>query len=359
MTSKEFDIDYYSPYFMIKVEKEEFEILDSSISLKITENLDAPSMLSITIDNTSKFDNYSLKDIDNILDTFKEGNKIESHIGYFNDSDKLKTPYFSGKIVGVSPSFSSGGIASLSIESYDNLHFLKKNMPKSASENRIYKNEKHGGIIEKIMKRNGLKGTVDLGPFKKKTVTQQVGFSDYALLDMLTKEIGYEYFLRDGKLNFRKPGDFKNKKEDLILEWGKNLISFSPRLSTANIIEKLTVKGSNTTNPKKPIKITVSTESNEITALKEKSEIEYSFPVENDEEAKSVAETLLFKHNSNFIEGTGECIGNPKLRPGMNIKIQGIGEKFSGIYYVKNVTQSISKDYKVSFGVRRGLSGNI
>jgi len=360
MTSEEFNIDYYSPYFMVKVGEEKFDILNSSINLKITENLDAPSMLSITIDNASKFDNYSLKDVDNILNTFKEGNKIESYIGYFNDPDKLKKPYFTGKIVGVTPNFSSGGITSLSVESYDSLHFLKKSMPKSPSEARIYTDEKHDEIIKAILKRNNLNdGKIDEGPFEKDSLTQKVGESDYSLLESFTKEIGFEYFLRDEEINFRKPGDFESKEEELTLEWGKNLISFSPRLSTANIIKKLTVKASNQRSPEKPIKATVSTESNEISNLEKESEITCRRSVKKEEEAKAVAETLLFKHNSTFIEGTGECIGNPKLRPGMNIKIQGVGEKFSGIYYVKNATHSIGKDYKVSFGVRRGLSGNI
>jgi len=360
MTSKDFNMDYYSPYFMVKVGEEKFDIHNSSINLKITENLDAPSMLSITIDNASKFDNYSLKDIDNILNTFKEGTKIKSFIGYFKEHEKLKDPFFSGEIVGVTPSFSSGGIASLSVESYDSLHFLKKSMPKSPNEKRIYRDKTHDEIIKVILKRNNLDGgKIDDGPFEIESLTQNVGNSDYSLFEKFIKEIGFEYFLRDGKINFRKPGDFESKEEELTLEWGKNLISFSPRLSTANIIKKLTVVGQNPRNSGKPIKATVSTKSNEISDLDQKSEISCKRSVKKREEAKAVGETLLFKHNSTFIEGSGECIGNPKLRPGMNIKIQGIGEKFSGIYYVKNATHSISKDYKVSFGVRRGLSGNI
>lgn len=359
MISEEFNIDYYSPYFMIKVDKEEYGIFDSSISLQIVESLNTPSMLSFSIDNSLKINNYSFKDVDIMLNSFKEGDEIESYIGYSNDYNKLKNPYFIGNIVGVSPNFSEGKFK-LNIESYDHLHSLKKITPTSPDENKIYLEKGFDDIVKTIIKRNGLtEGKIDSVPFKKVTTTQIPDYSDYDLLNYLANRLGYEFFLRNKEFSFRKPGDFKNKQEDLTLKWGENLIDFSPRLSTANIIKKLTVKGSTQDKLAKPVESTVSIESNEIPDLDQKAEIIYTRPVENEDEAKSLAETLLFKHNSSFIEGTGECIGNPKLRPGINIKIQGIGEKFSGIYYVKNVTHSIGNGYKVSFGVRRGLSGNI
>jgi len=213
MMSEKIKLDHYSPYFLLKVDGKALEKQGNSISLEITENLNTPSILSFTIDTSFKNHLHDLKEFYDILDNIKEGKIVEGYIGYFNDSDKLKKPYFSGKIVGISPNFSASGLPSLTVESYDNLHFLKKKMPITASERKIYLEESYDEIIKKIMKRNNLEeGKIDSAPFKKDSETQKTEVSDYDLLNSLANRLGYEFFIRDEKFYFRKPGDLKDKK---------------------------------------------------------------------------------------------------------------------------------------------------
>jgi phage protein D len=160
----------------------------------------------------------------------------------------------------------------------------------------------------------------------------------------------------------------------MTLNWGKELLSFNPRLSTAKVVSKVTVKGHNQKNPKKPIigvatlkdigfkepKAKSAAESVKTCQKKEVETSEHDFPVCNEDDAKTLAKALLMKANNSVIEGNCECIGIPELRPGTNVQIEGIGKRFSGKYYVKSVKHSIGDGgYTVSFEVRRGGIGTI
>lgn len=74
------------------------------------------------------------------------------------------------------------------------------------------------------------------------------------------------------------------------------------------------------------------------------------------EEAKSIAVAELKRRNNGFIEGNLECIGNPELRPGITVKIDKVGERFSGFYYITKARHRIGEGgYKTTLDVRRCL----
>lgn len=55
-----------------------------------------------------------------------------------------------------------------------------------------------------------------------------------------------------------------------------------------------------------------------------------------------------------FITGEGKCGGTPAIRAGKTIEINGLGERFSGIYYVVSSTHSINDEgYTTTFTVKR------
>jgi phage protein D len=59
-----------------------------------------------------------------------------------------------------------------------------------------------------------------------------------------------------------------------------------------------------------------------------------------------------------YIRGEGLSIGEPKLRAGIVVKIEGLGERFSGLYYVTSTEQRFStkKGYQTRFAVRRNAT---
>ena len=372
MLPKAFDLTFYAPIFMIKIEGQpQTELKYAVISLEIDENLESPGMFTLNINEGLDIKTQEFKWLDSkILDPGK-GDDLEIYLGYASCADKFKEPSITGKITALNPSFPSTGIPTLSVQGYDHSFCLQKSIVK---EKRTFDKEKdYAAVAKKIASQHKL-GEGDIDPTIKacEKITQDPGESDYNFLKRLADRLGYEFFIRNKKLCFRKPRDCG--EEVMTLRWRKELISFNPRLSTAKVVSKVTVKGHNQQNPAKPIEGVATLKdigfkepdaksAAETVKTCQKEEVETSehdFPVCSEEDAKALAKALLTKANNSLIEGSCECIGIPGLRPGTNVKIEGVGDRFSGNYYIKSVRQSIGDGgYTTSFEVRRGGIGSI
>jgi phage protein D len=70
--------------------------------------------------------------------------------------------------------------------------------------------------------------------------------------------------------------------------------------------------------------------------------------------ANAIAKSALNNASASFIEGTVESIGIQQIKPGVNIKLEKMGKRFSGKYYVLETTHTINDNgYKTSFKVSR------
>jgi phage protein D len=77
-------------------------------------------------------------------------------------------------------------------------------------------------------------------------------------------------------------------------------------------------------------------------------------PVHTSEEADSVARSLLADLMKGLVEADGQTIGLPNLRAGRTVEIANLGERFSGVYYVRESTHTIgNQGYVTSFRARR------
>ena len=366
------NLDFYAPTFLIKIGgKSQSELKIAVISLVVDENLESASMFTLNINEGLDMETQKFTWLDNKLLDPGEGDDVEIYIGYASRAKKFTEPLITGKITALNPSFPSTGVPTLSVQGYDHSFCLQKSVVK---KKRTFDEEKnYGDVAKKIASEHNLSsGDIDskIQPCKK--ITQNPGESDYTFLKRLADRVGHEFFVRNKKLYFREPKD--DEEEVVSLEWGKGLMSFSPRLSTAKVVSKVTVKGHNQKDPKKPF-IGVATlkdigfketgaksgaESVKTCTKKEVETSEHDFPVCSEDDAKALAKALLTKANNSLIEGSCECIGIPELRAGTNVQIKGIGKRFSGKYYVKSVKHSIGDGgYTISFEVRRGGIGTV
>jgi len=80
--------------------------------------------------------------------------------------------------------------------------------------------------------------------------------------------------------------------------------------------------------------------------------------VQSQEEADQVAKQRFSEMALGYIKGDGVCIGDPRMRAGIVIQIDGVGARFSGLYYVTATEQSFSvaKGYRTRFAVRRNAT---
>ncbi|MEW5868205.1 MAG: hypothetical protein AB1894_02945 [Chloroflexota bacterium] len=135
------------------------------------------------------------------------------------------------------------------------------------------------------------------------------------------------------------------------LEWGKSLIDFRPALATANQVYEVTVRGLDRRS-RKPIVKTVHwgdqgvdinlDQKAAIQAVKDRKEVITDRPVHTAQQAQALARDILLRRLKEMIKGSGSVVGLPDLRAGRKIHIKGIGQQFSGEYFVLETTHRIS-----------------
>jgi phage protein D len=83
--------------------------------------------------------------------------------------------------------------------------------------------------------------------------------------------------------------------------------------------------------------------------------MEIGSSVTNVNAAKIIATAQYNLALEQFIEGSGRCGGKQKIKIGSNIRLSGLGKRFSGIYYVTACTHSYeqTKGYHINFAVSR------
>ncbi|MFB9240319.1 phage late control D family protein [Massilia antarctica] len=149
------------------------------------------------------------------------------------------------------------------------------------------------------------------------------------------------------------------------LKWGISLIDFSPKLSTANQVKSVEVKGWNR-QTNKAIKKKVDLRHPDIKinrdllhlldqdGCKPREEVIVDEPQYTPEQAERRALAVLSEKLKQMVEATGTTVGLPDLRAGRRVRIKGLGARFSGIYFVIKTTHTINDSgYLTKFTARR------
>lgn len=333
------------------------------ISLSVTDTLSQADTFTFTVreshpDPTRLFaGGEQLKWMDS--DAFREGNEVKISMGYVNNLEFMLL----GKIKAFTCDFPESGQPTLRVEGFSLFHdlqhrHLRKPLPDVTDSE----------IAEELAKRMDLKAEVDPTEVKHALYSPPKGASFATILVERAKRIGYDVSVKGQVLKFQKVG--YRRKADLVLtfEWGRNLNSFSPRLSTQNMVTKVTARASQTTLGKgKDALVGTAEAGQERVKMGEKTgnQIAGRFSKDNSiliddhhiksrKEAETVALAELEKRALEFIQGTGSVIGNPQLRAGIMIRLEGLGKLFSGNYYVTSATHTIDGGgYRTNFAVKR------
>lgn len=358
------DLGQYAPRFSIKIGGGENKELAAAIQgVKVEQHLTGSSAFSFTLIDPIDQSTQKFKWLDGkVLDPQRSDLVVQ--MGY---SNSMKT-MIQGRITALEPRFNPDGAPTLDVQGYDHYEWLKHSV---ATVGRTFQEtESYGDIVGKIVTFNKLnRGEIEPKMKPCSQVAKSPNQSDAQFLEGLAERFGYEVFVREKKLYFQKP-KYKSK-EVATLEWGLDLMSFDPRLSTAKVVVKVTVVGRNTMEGKEVSGVATLSdldykESKAKTAgeiLKSYREIKKTVTdktVSCEAEAKEIAKAILERANCELITCTCSCLGNSDLVPGSNVMIKGVGKRFSGRYYLTKATHEIGTNgYKTTLNMRRGLVGDV
>lgn len=274
-----------------------------------------------------------------------------------------------GEITAIETHFRESSQAPIIIRGYDVSHRLHR-----GRFNRSFQNMTDLDIVKKIADEVNIEmGQIKLGQVDESGIPHDYIFQEnqtnMEFLRERAARIGFELFIQDSKLNFRKP---KADIEELQLKWLTDIHSFRVRTTSAEQVKEVEVRAWDYSQ-KRPI---ISTAKNEQVITKTEngkgSDTSTAFnsqptkpkmivvdrPSFHPKECDRMAQALFDELGGEYIYADAKGEGNPKIRPGRVLKLdeKEMG-KYGGKYYITETRHSfIERVYITEFSVR-GLRG--
>lgn len=345
--------NFYAPGFQITVAGKELSGEGVEVvSVSVDNILDGADHFSFTINNPYDTGKREFKWLDS--DMFETGRKVEIKMGYLS----RLTTMIVGDISSVRPTFPSNGIPQMEISGYD----LSQRMMKSKKSD-SWPEMTDSEVVKTIISKYNLKTTGVEDTKVKHIKIIQDKESDYDFIKKLAERNGFEFFVREEILYFRVPKN--DRKEIATLKWGESLNSFSPELNVANQVSEVEVRHWDPKTKKEIVaKAKRGDEHGRESGKKSGGDLVEKTakgavvkviraPVDSKEEAEKIAKAALDKLAEGLIKGRGECIGLPIIMAGENIRLDGLGKKFTRTYYLEKATHTISgSGYRTTFDVK-------
>lgn len=356
--------EQYAPSYRIVVAGTELQhgATVDVLSVRVSETFNKADSFTITLRDRHPEKGHIFAGGDQLRwmdsDVFDEGNEVEIHLGYVDNLHFM----LRGEITAINPSFPSSGQPNLTVQGYSLYHRLQRHRRREPFESAT-----DDVIAAEVATQVDLTANVDETQVEHSLVSPK-GVASASFLLQRAQRIGYELTVKDRDLYFQRPRYIDKPGSDLILEWGRSLISFNPRLSTHNAVSQVTVRGVQTSQAKgkDPLvgtakagdeRVKMGAETGQQVAQRifgDQHVLVEDHNITSAQEANDMARAYLETQAMEFITGKGSCIGNPELRSRMVVELKGLGKRFSGNYYVTATTHTINTGgYRTDFDVKR------
>jgi phage protein D/phage baseplate assembly protein gpV len=347
-------LDAYVPTFEIAVgtSKLEASVAKSVMEITVTEHSSGPNSFSFRLNDPD------LALIDEKKGPFTEGTRIEIDLGFVGKTRKMIV----GEISALSADLPSTGPAVVEVQGFDDFHGLSRGTvfrqfggetPDSHLSDSV--------IVSQIASEMKLKAVVEeaRAPASLRIQNNQ---TNLRFLQELAQLNGYLVKVDSGTIYF---GEKPLERPTIRLEWRKELLNFSPRLSTTGLVNEVVVRGWDQVRKQRILAKVKRDGTKSISispaGLKQiskgsggRSQRVIDVPVSSFLEAEAIAENTLRNQQVASVAGSGTCLGNSAIRVGGQLELSGIG-RFSGTYSVTRVTHTLGEGgYLTSFDVNTG-----
>ncbi|WP_218081933.1 VgrG-related protein [Anthocerotibacter panamensis] len=357
----------YRPLPILKIDGKEAtpELMEDILQIVVEESLHLPGMFTLVIDNPYFSGHRDQDKAWRHASLLTLGKKVE--IG-FNSSTSQAQDFsvardepciLEGEITGIEAHFSGESQAPIIVRGYDVAHRLHR-----GRYNRSFLNMTDSDIVNRIIGEVGIPaGTVERTGSPHEYLFQE-NQTNMEFLRERAARLGFELYVQNGKLNFRKP----KVDATLDLKWLKDIHSFRVRMTSAEQVGEVEVRGWDYTTKKAIVstanseQIQTSTENGKGSASVSKfrpaqpKAIVVDQPMFVVAEADQIAKALYNELGGEFVCADAKGEGNALLRVGKVVKLQEMGT-YSGQYYVTETRHIFqNRTYTTEFSVR-GLRG--
>ena len=307
--------------------------------------------------------------------TFDLDNRLTLAVGYA--PDQLES-MFEGEVTGVTVTFPAGGMPSMTLVAHDYLNRLQR-----GKYARGFGFLPDALIAAILGAENLLIPAIDPAIIAGSTALaavnyifggtgrKQRGQSDFELLQEVATLYDADFWV-DGHVLYLSRF-IKEYTPRLTLTWGQNLIDFSPKVSTigqvAGVAKRFVLReipldflvAVGYDFDRESIVISVvpgaaaATTAQLLGSLLTIIDQPIGSPADIANSALEIAHELREVLN-NRLTGSGSCVGDPRIRAGAMIRIEGLGPDFSGDYRVASATHTIDgSGYRTSFDVKKEI----
>lgn len=350
--------------FKVQVKGE--EISDNYlVSWVVEQDLGQPDMCSITIRNEdhSFSDKYSL------------GDPVEVLAG------DNSLPVFKGEVVGLEPVYRADGQNVMIVRAFNRLHRLSR-----SRKSKTYVNQNDQQIVGAVAGEHGLSPQCgDAASAITHEHIYQHNQTDLEFLRIRAARLGYEVWVEDKTLYFDAPDPAKDS--GIKLRYGDAgtssqqgavfLKRFAPRMSSARVLEEVTVRGWDPSKKQEIVgKATAKSSKLGKTAAHSATKkvfsniktFEVDHPIASVDEAKKIAEGKVGDATMSYMTGDGECRGTPEIKPGVVVTVtvnpDTASDRFNGKYMIIGATHKYTHakvgdngGYVTGFRVSRDAEG--
>ena len=308
----------------------------------------------------------SAVDFDND-DIFVLGSEVSIHLGYKDDVEEV----FVGEVTDFAPRFEEYNPPSFEVRIKTKLNKLKK-----GNKFKSFENKTPSDIIKDIVTKYDL--TADVDDFGQElTYTEQHNLTDYDYITYLADKYGKFIYCYNNTVYVKT--EISPTNDDVVLEWGKTLISARTEINLRNQLSAVTATGwdvmkcegftATATMKDVPLKIggeycwednSRGYDPHKVTQLN-------SADFTDEAEAMEIAKATILKTSLQFQTCEAKTEGNYHIRPGNRITIKYLGKESDGEYLVSSVehTFNVQEGYFTTCHLKRNFceisnrSGNV
>ena len=332
------------------------EVYSSLLEVVVDQHSHLPGMFTLRL--TMKFDGNEISILDGC--PFDLAKEVEIKGSKEGDGEALTL--IKGEITSLEPRFEPGKTGELVVRGYHKSHRLLRDI-----KSRTFVNQKDSQIAETMAGEAGLSAQVDATTTTYKYLAQH-NQSNLAFLMQRAWRIGYECFVDEGKLYFRKP---PTSGPVVTLKYGEDLLSFHPRMTLAEQVGTVEVHGWDPDKQQAIVgvanngalypRIGESKDgkawSNNFGAAKY---VVVDQPVVDQAEANKIAEARFNEISGGFVEAEGVAFRRPDIKAGTYAKLENVGTRFSGDYLVTSAQHVMSAEgFKTTFTVQGMRTGSL
>lgn len=227
------------------------------------------------------------------------------------------------------------------------------------TRNKYFVQQKDSEIIEALIRQNGLQSQVEAMPVTHKEVVQ-MDMTDWDFMLMRADMAGKLVFVEDGKITVAKP-NFNQEPVQTVV-FGSSLLELDAEIDARFQSENVKGVSWDAANQeltevegKKPPanKLGNLSEDELAKIIGVEPKIQHGGDVERPE-LQTWADTARQKAQMAKVKGRAKFQGTEKAKPGVVVRLQGIGNRFKGDAYITGVRHSISDgnwETDVQFGL--------